>query len=40
MTITTGHYLPGGVAFDQGYNSSPMYALTATGSVTVSTIGW
>ena len=40
MTITTGHYLPGGVAFDQQNNSAALYAVAATGSVTVSTIGW
>ena len=40
VTVTTGHYLPGATAFDQGNNSAALYGLAATGSVTVSTIGW
>lgn len=40
MTVTTGHFIPGATAFDQAYNSAALYGLSATGSVTVSTIGW
>lgn len=40
VTVTTGHYLPGGWAFDQQYNSAALYGVALTGSVTVSTFGW
>ena len=40
VVATVGHFLPGGAAFDQGYNSAALYGIAATGSVTVSTIGW
>jgi hypothetical protein len=40
MTTTTGHYLLGSSAFDQQFNSSAMWGITSTGSVTVSTAGW
>jgi hypothetical protein len=40
LTTTTGHYLLGSSAFDQQFNSSAMWGVTTTGSVTVSTAGW
>lgn len=40
VTVTTGHFLPGAAAFDQQYNSAALFGIVATGSVTVSTIGW
>lgn len=40
VTFTTGHFIPAGAAFSFGYMSGAVYAVAATGSVTVSTIGW
>jgi hypothetical protein len=40
LTTTSGHYLLGSSAFDQQFNSSAMWGITSTGSVTVSTAGW
>lgn|SRR5512135_1644618 len=40
LTVTTGHYLLGSSALDFQFNSSAVWGITSTGSVTVSTIGW
>lgn len=40
VTITTGHSVPAGAAFDMERLSAPLYGIVATGSAVVTTIGW
>lgn len=40
VTTTSGHFCVGGSAVDWNNNSAAIFAVTATGSVTVSTMGW
>lgn len=40
VTTTTGLEVPVATAFDMSFNTAALYGITATGSVTVSTIGW
>ncbi len=40
VTITTGHQVPGGGVFNMSRNSTALYGVVDTGSITASTIAW